>query len=353
MSPATLSRSVLTAAPGQAVGGDVLVTNPTAEVLDVDIDVDGPAAEWAVVLPAAHVLEPGESRRARITFTVPERAALAGSTRQFVVRVRGGSPVELVGRIEIAEVRDLRISIHPLVTRARGATIHTVMVENRGTDPGRVALAAADVGGHLALCLADKRVTVAAGAQATVALTVAPRRRFLTGRARPHPFTVEVRPETGPPVIAAATRFQEPVRWRGALAAALAVGVGSAGALAMRSGRGSDGRLRVAVVPAPVTSVALASACPTRNTGSLGLDIAGFAYCPGDLTVAAGAGVGWTNADLAPHTVTYDGTDGPVDSGSMAQGQSWSTRLSQAGTYRYYCRFHPGMSGTIVVVSRQ
>jgi plastocyanin len=215
-------------------------------------------------------------------------------------------------------------------------------------------LAAADVGGHLALCLAAKRVTVAAGAQATVALTVAPRRRFLAGRARPHPFTVEVRPETGPPVIAAATRFQEPVRWqRGALAAALAVGVGSAGALAMLSGRGSDGSLRAAVVPAPVTSLAPASACPTRNVGSLGLGIAGFAYCPDTLTVAAGAEIGWTNADLAPHTVTYDGPDGPVDSGSMAQGQSWSARFSQTGAYRYYCRFHPGMSGTIVVVSSQ
>jgi plastocyanin len=49
--------------------------------------------------------------------------------------------------------------------------------------------------------------------------------------------------------------------------------------------------------------------------------------------------------------VTYDGPDGPVDSGSMVQGQSWSTRFGQAGTYRYYCRFHPGMTGTIVVAS--
>ena len=81
------------------------------------------------------------------------------------------------------------------------------------------------------------------------------------------------------------------------------------------------------------------------------LDIVGFAYCPETVTVAAGAEVAWTNADLAPHTVTYDGPEGSVDSGSMVQGQTWSARFGRPGTYRYYCRYHPGMTGTIFVDS--
>ena len=74
-------------------------------------------------------------------------------------------------------------------------------------------------------------------------------------------------------------------------------------------------------------------------------------YCPATVTVTAGDTVTWTNVDLAAHTVTYEGPGGPVDSGSMAQGRSWSTRFDVAGTYPYYCRFHPGMAGSIVVRS--
>lgn len=139
---------------------------------------------------------------------------------------------------------------------------------------------------------------------------------------------------------------------RGALAAAVAVALASAGALALRGGRPTSGDPLAEAATSPVTPVDLKSSCPVRTTAEpVALDIAGFAYCPANVTLAAGVEVQWTNADLAPHTVTYDGREGPVDSGSMVQGQTWSTRFDQPGTYRYYCRFHPGMTGTIVVDS--
>lgn len=98
--------------------------------------------------------------------------------------------------------------------------------------------------------------------------------------------------------------------------------------------------------------VAVLGSCPPRTGGEPNVvNIAGFAYCPANLTATVGVEVVWTNADVAPHTVTYDGPDGPVDSGSMAQGQVWGTRFGLPGTYQYYCRFHPGMRGTIVVES--
>ncbi|HEV2758220.1 MAG TPA: cupredoxin family copper-binding protein [Acidimicrobiales bacterium] len=141
-------------------------------------------------------------------------------------------------------------------------------------------------------------------------------------------------------------------RRQSAVAAALAIVLVSAGALVLRSGGASDRIPLAGAATAPVRPVDLASYCPTRTAAEpVVLDIAGFAYCPATFTVAAGAEVAWTNADLAPHTVTYDGPGGPVDSGSMVQGQTWSTRFDQPGTYRYYCRFHPGMTGTILVDS--
>ena len=139
-------------------------------------------------------------------------------------------------------------------------------------------------------------------------------------------------------------------RRHGAAAAALAIVLVSAGAVVLRDGRASD-QIPLAGA-APVRPVELTSSCPIRTTAEpVVLDIAGFAYCPATVTVAAGTEVAWTNADLAPHTVTYDGPRGPVDSGSMVQGQTWSTRFVQPGAYRYYCRFHPGMTGTILVDS--
>lgn len=77
--------------------------------------------------------------------------------------------------------------------------------------------------------------------------------------------------------------------------------------------------------------------------------VAGFAFCPAVLTVAAGTEVVWSNADLSPHTVTFDGPDDPFDSGAFGPGASWSHRFDRPGVYQYDCRLHPGMSGTVVV----
>ena len=138
-------------------------------------------------------------------------------------------------------------------------------------------------------------------------------------------------------------------RRRSALAAGLVLVMATAGALALRGGRASDGTPLAGAANAPVS---LMPSCQADSTAEPPrLDIAGFAYCPTTLTVAVGVEVAWTNADLAPHTVTYHGPEGPVDSGSMLQGQSWSTVFDRPGTFQYYCRFHPGMTGTIVVHS--
>jgi plastocyanin len=96
--------------------------------------------------------------------------------------------------------------------------------------------------------------------------------------------------------------------------------------------------------------VSLLSPCPTKAvTDPPVIDISQFAYCPANRSVAVGVEVVWANMDLAPHTVTYDGPDERVDSGSLAQGELWATRFTVPGTYQYFCRLHPGMAGTIMV----
>ena len=101
-------------------------------------------------------------------------------------------------------------------------------------------------------------------------------------------------------------------------------------------------------MPAEVPASTLAdSSCPSGEPARV--DIAGFAFCPPVLTVAPGTEVVWANADLSPHTVTFTGDEDPFDSGPLGQGTSWSHRFDRPGVYRYDCRLHPGMSGTVVV----
>jgi plastocyanin len=80
------------------------------------------------------------------------------------------------------------------------------------------------------------------------------------------------------------------------------------------------------------------------------VDTKGYAYAPGDVTVAAGDTVTWTNSDSAPHTVTSTG-GGPLDSPNMQKGDTWSFTFTQAGSYPYYCAVHPDMKGTVTVTA--
>ncbi len=87
------------------------------------------------------------------------------------------------------------------------------------------------------------------------------------------------------------------------------------------------------------------------------------------LTVSTGTTVLWTNSGSLSHTVTaclstnpgYSTTacpSGPngntsvnFDSGTsgLTHGATFSTTFITAGTYNYYCYFHPWMHGTIIV----
>lgn len=76
-----------------------------------------------------------------------------------------------------------------------------------------------------------------------------------------------------------------------------------------------------------------------------------FSFDPAELTVSVGTTVTWTNTDSTEHTVTSGtpGTRSGVFDGTVAAGGTFSFRFTTAGTFTYFCRFHPTMRGTIVV----
>ncbi len=77
------------------------------------------------------------------------------------------------------------------------------------------------------------------------------------------------------------------------------------------------------------------------------ITIEGFAFAPGSLTIPKGTVVTFTNKDAAPHTATAN--DGSFDTGSIAKDGTAKITFNTAGTFTYFCTFHPGMTGTIIV----
>ncbi|WP_149359532.1 cupredoxin domain-containing protein [Lolliginicoccus suaedae] len=76
------------------------------------------------------------------------------------------------------------------------------------------------------------------------------------------------------------------------------------------------------------------------------VDIIGFEFEPGTLTVPVGSTITWVQKDDSLHTVDF--TDG-TESGDLTQGQSYSRTFTEPGTYDYVCFYHPRMTATVIV----
>lgn len=106
--------------------------------------------------------------------------------------------------------------------------------------------------------------------------------------------------------------------------------------------------LASAAAAALLLTAALLTAPRVDAADTVAVDISGFAFQPGTVTIQVGDTVTWTNNDGTPHTATS--TDNPaLFDGQMAPGGSFSFTFSDAGTFDYVCKIHPAMQGTVVV----
>jgi plastocyanin len=113
---------------------------------------------------------------------------------------------------------------------------------------------------------------------------------------------------------------------------------------------------RKAMVATITSAAVLAGAAPilgqthpgggTATEHAVAINDAG--YAPGEVVVAPGHHVVWTNGGVNPHTVTADG--GAFDSGILqARGKFDLTAPATTGTFPYHCTLHTFMRGTLVV----
>ena len=78
------------------------------------------------------------------------------------------------------------------------------------------------------------------------------------------------------------------------------------------------------------------------------MTIKDYDYDPADLTVPEGTTVKFTNGTRPP-TPRPRRESGAFESGTIDTGKTGEITLDEAGTFAYYCAFHPFMKGTITV----
>jgi plastocyanin len=91
----------------------------------------------------------------------------------------------------------------------------------------------------------------------------------------------------------------------------------------------------------------LPRAMPPAPTASVTVEAKDDAFAPATVNIQPGTTVRFVNNGKHAHTVTA--TNGEFDSGDLSPGASFTATFLRPGTYKYYCRHHKGMEGTIVV----
>lgn len=99
---------------------------------------------------------------------------------------------------------------------------------------------------------------------------------------------------------------------------------------------------------ASASSPAPAATDTDATTAGSAVEIKNFSFNPNPIEVPVGGSVTWTNGDNVPHTAT--GIDrAALQSGAIPFGESFTQEFDTAGSFEYFCEFHPNMKGTIVV----
>ena len=105
-------------------------------------------------------------------------------------------------------------------------------------------------------------------------------------------------------------------------------------------------RRTAAVAPPPSHASALQGS-PTTAAAKVSID--NFVFDPKELVVTAGATVTWVNTDNVAHTVTNKAAPPLFDSKTLHTDDKFSFEFKTPGTYDYFCKPHPYMTGKVIV----
>ena len=103
-----------------------------------------------------------------------------------------------------------------------------------------------------------------------------------------------------------------------------------------------------------LVSMVILPCCSSQQTSSLGaanqtVEIFDTAFQPKAINISMWSGVAWINQGNITQTVTA--RDMTFDSGNLSSGQRFNHTFLQSGTFDYYSRTHPLVTGTVYVTS--
>jgi plastocyanin len=87
---------------------------------------------------------------------------------------------------------------------------------------------------------------------------------------------------------------------------------------------------------------------PAATSGGAQVTMKDIKFNPSTVNVKAGDTVTWTNDDSVGHDVTGDGFKSG-SAGGLSSGDTFKHKFAKAGTFKYACTVHPGMTGEVVV----
>ena len=96
-----------------------------------------------------------------------------------------------------------------------------------------------------------------------------------------------------------------------------------------------------------ITAMALLVTTAPAGAATIEIVMQNLVITPAEVQAKVGDTIEWINKDIVAHTATtQQGGDFDV---MLQANKSGSFVLSKAGTFPYYCRFHPNMKATLVV----
>ena len=84
-----------------------------------------------------------------------------------------------------------------------------------------------------------------------------------------------------------------------------------------------------------------------QRTVPVAVNVKDDSFDSANLTIQPGQTVRFTNNGKHVHTVTSN--DNKFDSGDIPPGRAFDVTFMSEGTYKYHCKHHKGMEGTITV----
>lgn len=83
-----------------------------------------------------------------------------------------------------------------------------------------------------------------------------------------------------------------------------------------------------------------------RTPKTYTIEVNKMKFGPLPVSLHVGDTIVWANHDIFQHTATAKDRSFDID---LPPGKSARVVLKRAGNIRFFCKFHPGMTGTLVV----